>query len=139
MPGDPDMVVYRARVTAGAREATATGTATVQGDRALADSLHELAETRAIARALRFFGIGVDSTGAEEIMGRAPRPVDRLAEEPAPLRPDEKPTPGQIAELRALVADIKKAGKKVPEHDIPETQQDAANLIEKLTTALKGA
>jgi hypothetical protein len=33
----------------------------------LADSLVELAETRAIARALRFGGIGVEYTGAEEV------------------------------------------------------------------------
>ena len=44
-----------------------TGTASGQRDAKLADSLVELAETRAIARALRFGGIGVEYTGAEEV------------------------------------------------------------------------
>lgn len=136
---DPDLVVYRARVVAGEREATATGTASLQGDRALSDSLHELAETRAVARALRFFGVGIDSTGAEEVMGRAPRVADRVADEPPPVQAGEKPTSAQIAELRSLVANLKRAGKKVPEHAIPETQEDAASLIMTLTMALKGA
>ena len=44
-----------------------TGTASGQRDAKLADSLVELAETRAIARALRFSGIGVEFTSAEEV------------------------------------------------------------------------
>jgi len=43
------------------------GTATVQRDQRLADSLLELAETRSIARALRFSGYGVEYTSAEEV------------------------------------------------------------------------
>ena len=43
------------------------GTASAQRDARLADSLLELAETRSIARALRFSGYGVEYTGAEEV------------------------------------------------------------------------
>lgn len=43
------------------------GTANSQRDTKLADSLIELAETRAIARALRFAGYGMEYTGAEEV------------------------------------------------------------------------
>jgi len=43
------------------------GTANSQRDAKLADSLVELAETRSIARALRFAGFGLEFCGAEEI------------------------------------------------------------------------
>jgi len=43
------------------------GTASAQRDARLADSLLELAETRSIARALRFSGYGVEYTSAEEV------------------------------------------------------------------------
>lgn len=46
---------------------SAYGCASVTKDERLADSLLELAETRAIARALRFSGYGVEFTGVEEI------------------------------------------------------------------------
>ncbi|MGO9571871.1 MAG: hypothetical protein ACLP5H_30470, partial [Desulfomonilaceae bacterium] len=43
------------------------GTANNQRDERLAESLVELAETRSIARALRFAGYGMEYTGAEEV------------------------------------------------------------------------
>src|SRR5208337_4044185 len=43
------------------------GTANSQRDARLAESLIELAETRSIARALRFAGYGLEFTGAEEV------------------------------------------------------------------------
>jgi len=43
------------------------GTANSQRDARLAESLVELAETRSIARALRFAGFGLEFTSAEEI------------------------------------------------------------------------
>jgi hypothetical protein len=43
------------------------GTANSQRDARLADSLVELAETRSVARALRFAGFGLEFTGAEEV------------------------------------------------------------------------
>jgi hypothetical protein len=46
---------------------TGYGTATIQRDSRLKLSLLELAETRAIARALRFAGYGVEYTGLEEV------------------------------------------------------------------------
>ena len=46
---------------------TAYGAASVAKDERLLDSLLELAETRAIARALRFAGYGVEYTGSEEL------------------------------------------------------------------------
>ena len=85
---DPDFVVVKAAVESQRGKFNGTGTASGQRDAKLADSLVELAETRAIARALRFSGIGVEYTSAEEIShitvadsekeqsgSKAPRPV----------------------------------------------------------------
>lgn len=64
------------------------GTANAQRDARLAESLIELAETRSIARALRFAGYGVEYTGAEEVShvpsGEATteRPNPRSVEQP---------------------------------------------------------
>ena len=64
---DNDFVVVKAAVESQRGKFNGTGTASSQRDVRLADSLVELAETRAIARALRFGGIGVEYTGAEEV------------------------------------------------------------------------
>ncbi|MBM3300237.1 MAG: hypothetical protein FJY85_09810, partial [Deltaproteobacteria bacterium] len=64
---EQDFVVVRASVESQRGKFSGTGTASAQRDARLADSLVELAETRAIARALRFGGIGVEYTGAEEV------------------------------------------------------------------------
>ena len=64
---DTDFVVVKAAVESQRGKFNGTGTASGQRDAKLADSLVELAETRAIARALRFGGIGVEYTGAEEV------------------------------------------------------------------------
>jgi hypothetical protein len=64
---DTDFVVLRAAVQSQRGKFSGTRTASSQRDARLADSSVELAETRAIARALRFGGIGVEYTGAEEV------------------------------------------------------------------------
>ncbi len=63
---DNDFVVVNAAVESQRGKFNGTGTASAQRDVRLADSLVELAETREIARARRFGGIGVEYTGAEE-------------------------------------------------------------------------
>ncbi len=64
---DNDFAVVKAAVECHKGKFNGTGTASTQRDARLADSLVELSETRAIARALRFGGIGVEYTGAEEV------------------------------------------------------------------------
>jgi hypothetical protein len=63
----PDMVVAKATVETEKGRFNGTGTASAQRDQRLADALVELAETRAIARALRFGGFGVEYCSAEEV------------------------------------------------------------------------
>ncbi len=64
---EPDFAVVRATLESEKGKFCGTGTASAQRDARLADSLVELAETRSIARALRFGGVGVEFTSAEEV------------------------------------------------------------------------
>jgi hypothetical protein len=64
---EPDFAVVRATLESEKGKFCGTGTASAQRNACLADSLVELAETRAIARSLRFGGIGVEFTSAEEV------------------------------------------------------------------------
>jgi hypothetical protein len=74
---DNDFVVVKAAVESQKGKFNGTGTASGQRDVKLADSLVELAETRAIARALRFSGIGVEFTSAEEVSHVAAAEAER--------------------------------------------------------------
>jgi hypothetical protein len=64
---EPDFAVVRATLESEKGKFCGTGTASAQRDVRLADSLVELAESRAIARSLRFGGVGVEYTGFEEV------------------------------------------------------------------------
>ncbi len=81
---DDALAVVKATVMTDKGNFCGFGTASAQRDQRLADSLLELAETRSIARGLRFSGYGVEFTSAEEI-GHA------MAEtEPAGVRSESK-------------------------------------------------
>ena len=88
---DNDFAVVKAAVESQKGKFNGTGTASVQRDARLADSLVELAETRAIARALRFGGIGVEDTGAEEVSHVTNAEADEeqsSSKNPAPAFPE---------------------------------------------------
>jgi hypothetical protein len=122
---DTDFVVVKANIETGKGKFAGTGTASAQRDARLADSLVELAETRAVARALRFGGIGVEYTGAEEVSHVAsvdPEREQTQNKEPVKVfqgdegnsKPETKPSgngPGSItqAQCRALYALTKRA------------------------------
>ena len=61
---DNDFAVVKATVESHKGKFNGTGTASAQRDAKLADSLVELAETRSVARALRFGGIGCEYTSS---------------------------------------------------------------------------
>ncbi|MBI4871317.1 MAG: hypothetical protein HY814_07085 [Candidatus Riflebacteria bacterium] len=61
------LAVVRSTVITDKGEFSGTGVATANRDVRLADALLELAETRAVARALRFAGYGVETCGIEEL------------------------------------------------------------------------
>jgi hypothetical protein len=88
---DNDFAVVKATVESKKGRFNGTGTASSQRDARLADSLVELAETRAIARALRFGGIGVEYTSAEEISHIAAAEVEKeqtTSKQPASVFPE---------------------------------------------------
>src|SRR5271157_6075150 len=64
---DGQYAVFKCCAVTGKGQFVGYGTANSQRDTRLAESLVELAETRSIARALRFAGFGLEFTGAEEI------------------------------------------------------------------------
>jgi hypothetical protein len=64
---DGQHAVFKCSAVTGKGQFIGYGTANSQRDARLAESLIELAETRSIARALRFAGYGLEFCGAEEI------------------------------------------------------------------------
>ncbi len=133
---DMDFVVVRAAIESQRGKFNGTGTASAQRDARLADSLVELAETRAIARALRFGGIGCEFTSAEEVSHvavaepereqSANKPPERIFPEGnGEGKPEAKPTgngngKATQAQCRALYALTKKARY---------TEEDVAALL----------
>ena len=64
---EDDVAVVKARASVNGNAWTGIGMASKSRDRLIYPAILELAETRAIARALRFAGYGVEYTGAEEV------------------------------------------------------------------------
>jgi hypothetical protein len=64
---DGQFAIFKCSAVTNKGQFVGYGTANSQRDAKLAESLIELAETRAIARALRFAGYGMEYTGAEEV------------------------------------------------------------------------
>jgi hypothetical protein len=64
---DGKYAVFKCCAVTGKGQFIGYGTANAQRDARLVESLVELAETRSIARALRFAGYGMEYTGAEEV------------------------------------------------------------------------
>lgn len=84
---EADVAMVKATVEMEKGSFNGTGTASAQRDAKLAGSLVEVAETRAVTRALRFAGIGVE-TGAEEISTfPEPAPMQNPYGVPKPAQP----------------------------------------------------
>jgi hypothetical protein len=123
---DGQFAVFRCCAVTGKGEFVGYGTANDQRDARLAESLIELAETRSIARALRFAGYGLEYCGAEEVshVGEPEQGSEQTVNEDQKTgpsdgnggsKPEAKPQK-QInglatqAQCRALYALTKKAG-----------------------------
>lgn len=74
-----DSTVVQASVNTEKGTFTGLGNASVKRDRILSNAILELAETRAIARALRFAGYGVEYTGFEEVGEGKSQPAEEAA------------------------------------------------------------
>jgi hypothetical protein len=64
---DGQFAIFKCSAVTSKGQFVGYGTANSQRDARLAESLVELAETRSVARALRFAGFGLEFTGAEEV------------------------------------------------------------------------
>lgn len=101
-----DSTVVHAHVKTEKGTFAGLGNASAKRDRVLANAILELAETRAIARALRFAGYGVEYTGYEEVT----EPKNLAAEienkdEIKDIRELKQPDPGATkAQLNAIFA-----------------------------------
>jgi len=106
---DGKLAVVRAAITSDKGSFSGIGMASVERDAKIAPAILELAETRAIARCLRFAGFGVEYCSAEEVSHlEAETPVqppenhhhqsqERPSYQPAPPRqaqPDDRPRNG---------------------------------------------
>jgi hypothetical protein len=123
---EDDVAVVKARVAVFGNAFTGIGMASKSRDAVIYPAILELAETRAIARALRFAGYGVEYTGAEEM------PMDMITGGKADLDPEEKdpvkdPEPHKkgseihdaILDLRAKVWEhVKFTWKNYEENDL---------------------
>ncbi len=123
---DGQYAVFKCRAVTAKGEYVGYGTANAQRDSRLSESLIELAETRSIARALRFAGYGIEYTGAEEVSHVSTPEAEEAPIKPATRenvnnKPEAKPLNGSVgkattAQVRALYALTKKA--KYHEEDI---------------------
>jgi hypothetical protein len=89
---DGEYAVFKCCAVTGKGQYIGYGTANSQRDAKLADSLVELAETRSIARALRFAGFGLEFTSAEEMSHVAAADSEKEQtgnKEPAPVFPED--------------------------------------------------
>ena len=136
-----DSTVIQASIRTEKGTFTGLGNASAKRDRVLSNAILELAETRAIARALRFAGYGVEYTGYEEVgEGKNTAAEDPLLKDEEQKKP-EGATKAQINtifsiakslnmsndELRELIQD--KTGKSFSK-DL--SKRDASQVINAL-------
>lgn len=105
---DQDFAAVRAITTTEKGVYNGTGTASAKRDARLADSLLELAETRAIARSLRWASYGVEMTGAEE-MSHVPDGEEAEPREESVMSHNGNGIKATQAQVRALFAMTRKA------------------------------
>jgi hypothetical protein len=88
---DGQYAIFKCSAVTGKGQFVGYGTANSQRDARLAESLIELAETRSVARALRFAGFGLEFTGAEEVSHVAAPELEKeqtTNKEPASVFPE---------------------------------------------------
>jgi hypothetical protein len=85
---------------------TGLGNASTKRDRVLANAILELAETRAIARALRFAGYGVEYTGFEEVVDAKNQVSDELLQKDEKQKKTEVATKAQISTIFSIAKNL---------------------------------
>ena len=94
---DGKIAVVRAVISSDKGSFSGIGMASVERDAKIAPAILELAETRAIARCLRFAGFGVEYCSAEEVshleQEESPLPPDNSHQQQPQDRPSYQPSP----------------------------------------------
>lgn len=110
-----ETTVVQASVTTEKGTFNGLGNASVKRDRVLSNAILELAETRAIARALRFAGYGVEYTGFEEV-GEG---KNQLSEEQQEQADENKPagaaTKAQVNTIFAIAKNLNMSNDELRE------------------------
>lgn len=78
---DGEKAIIQAKITTDKGTFNGLGNATITRDAKLKSAILELAETRAIARALRFAGYGVEYTGFEEMPDEHPERAPQIKQD----------------------------------------------------------
>lgn len=91
---------------------TGLGNASVKRDRVLSNAILELAETRAIARALRFAGYGVEYTGFEEVGEGKSQLTEEQQEEPDTV---DTATKAQVNTIFAIAKNLNMSNDELRE------------------------
>jgi len=133
---EPDFAVVRATLESEKGKFSGTGTASAQRDARLADSLVELAETRAIARSLRFGGIGCEFTSAEEVSHVAatePEPEQTPDKEPVPVFAEDNENDKPEAKGQSCAASNSKEESKPQRCGIGQATQAQVRALYALT------
>lgn len=94
---------------------TGLGNASVKRDRVLSNAILELAETRAIARALRFAGYGVEYTGYEEVGESKNLVSEQQAENPEETKKEENATKAQINTIFSIAKNLNISNEELRE------------------------
>lgn len=138
--------VVRARVTTAGGTFSATGTASATRDPKLVDSLLELSESRACARAMRLAGVGVETCGFEELgagaalEGESPRqelravPAQHGAQVAAANGNGSRGMPCTTAQRRALASLARQLGQ-----DLDDAVGKAFPGLDSTTLSLRDA
>ena len=100
---DGKLAVVRAVISSDKGSFSGIGMASVERDAKIAPAILELAETRAIARCLRFAGFGVEYCSAEEVshleQEESPLPPDNSRHQQPQERPSYQPSPPRQTQL----------------------------------------
>jgi hypothetical protein len=133
-----DTTVVQASVKTEKGTFTGLGNASVKRDRVLSNAILELAETRAIARALRFAGYGVEYTGFEEVGEGKNQLSDEQHDNTEEQKMSDTATKAQINTIFAIAKNLNMSNDELRELIQDKTgksyskdlsKKDASNII----------
>lgn len=128
-----DSTVVQASVKTEKGTFNGLGNASVKRDKVLSNAILELAETRAIARALRFAGYGVEYTGFEEVSDNKNREAeDTEDKESFDFKPSStSATKAQLNTIFSIAKNINMSNEELKELIQEKTGKSASKELSK--------